>query len=273
MLQYRLYHNHHNHHNHDNNIDDNHNNQLSDPRVPFLCCVLSVMMASEQPGSGAAQRRRQRRLRSWLRMTAVNVPGREYEPLLTRTEDCQGRGGGEIVELHGQGLEDSSSSACSKKRPAEGGLPALAEPPGPQERIQRRTVEQLTEIALMVQILDAPVPQMVGQLAEVLAFFNATLLVLEQVIEVPKMILDQAPQRSSLRDPQLVEQLVDVPVPRSVILARGTDVAGNIWCQVTEHKLSKWEAYWWLKGPRHVQWALPMGYTASPRRYTNTGRG
>ena len=40
---------------------------------PFLCGVLSVMMASEQPGSGAARRRRQRRLRSWLRHERMTV--------------------------------------------------------------------------------------------------------------------------------------------------------------------------------------------------------
>ena len=33
----------------------------------------------------------------------------------------------------------------------------------------------------------------------------------EQVIEVPKIILDQVSQRSSLHDPQRAEQLVEVP--------------------------------------------------------------
>ena len=39
----------------------------------FLCGVLSVMMGSEQVGTGAAQRRRQRRLRSWLRHERMTV--------------------------------------------------------------------------------------------------------------------------------------------------------------------------------------------------------
>ena len=104
---------------------------------------------------------------------------------------------------------------------------------GPQERVQRRIVQQTIDV-VPLPMLDAPVSQMVGQLAEVLAFFNATLPVLEQVIEVPQITVDQAPQRSSLGDPQLVEQLVGVPVPRNVILERGTDIAGNTWCQVTE---------------------------------------
>ena len=37
----------------------------------------------------------------------------------------------------------------------------LVEPPGPQERVPRHTVEQMADVAPMVQILDAPVPQMV----------------------------------------------------------------------------------------------------------------
>ena len=42
------------------------------------------------------------------------------------------------------------------RRPA-----SLAEPPGPQERVPRHTMEQFGELAPMVQILDAPVPQLV----------------------------------------------------------------------------------------------------------------
>ena len=68
---------------------------------------------------------------------------------------------------------------------------------GPQERVQRRTVQQIVDYPYL-PILDDPVPLMVGQ-----------------VIEVPKI------QRSSrwscrrfvdsLRQPQTVEQLVEVP--------------------------------------------------------------
>ena len=42
----------------------------------------------------------------------------------------------------------------------------------------------------MVQILDAPVPQLVEQLPDVLRFFDLLLPVPEQVIEVPKILLD-----------------------------------------------------------------------------------
>ena len=63
----------------------------------------------------------------------------------------------------------------------------------------------------MVQILDTLVPQMVEQLPDVLRFFATLLPVPEQVIEVPKIALDDVPVRTSVRDTQLVEQLVVVP--------------------------------------------------------------
>ena len=91
-------------------------------------------------------------------------------------------------------------------------LASLAEPPGLQERIQRRTVEQPAELAPMVQILDAPVPQTVDQLVEVLRLVDT--VVPEQVIEAPKITFhDAIPQRAVLPEPQMAEQLVDEPVP------------------------------------------------------------
>ena len=66
----------------------------------------------------------------------------------------------------------------------------------------------------LVHRLEVPVPQMVEQLPDVLQFFASFLpAVAEQVIEVPKIFLDTTPQRLGdvLRQPQMVEQLVDVP--------------------------------------------------------------
>ena len=88
----------------------------------------------------------------------------------------------------------------------------LVEPRGPKERIQRHTAEQLAEIAPMVQILNAPVPQTVDQLVEVLRPLDT--VVPELVIEAPKITLhDAIPQRAVLPVPQMAEQLVDEPVP------------------------------------------------------------
>ena len=56
-----------------------------------------------------------------------------------------------------------------KKRPAGRGRPAsLAEPPGHQAQVQRHAVEQLADVASLLQCLDAPVPQVVEQLVEAL---------------------------------------------------------------------------------------------------------
>ena len=54
-------------------------------------------------------------------------------------------------------------------------------------------MEQLADVVPTVQILDIPVPQMVEQLPDVLRFFDTLLLVPEQVIEVPKILLDDVP--------------------------------------------------------------------------------
>ena len=85
----------------------------------------------------------------------------------------------------------------------------LVEPRGPQERIQQHTAEQLADLAPMVQILDVPMPQMVDQLVDVLKLFDNS--VPEQVIAVPKISHNTIPQRTVLFEPQLPEQLVEVP--------------------------------------------------------------
>ena len=88
---------------------------------------------------------------------------------------------------------------------------ALAEP-RPQERVQRHTVEHIVDFvrfAPMVQILDAPVPQMVEQLPDVVHFFDTLTPDPEQVIEVPKILLDDVPVRTAVVT-QLADQLVEV---------------------------------------------------------------
>ena len=89
--------------------------------------------------------------------------------------------------------------------------PCLGEPRGPQDQDQLRTVEQAAAYAPMVQILDAPVPQMVEQLPDIMHFFDTLTRDPEQAIEVPKILLDDVPVRTLVRDTQLVEQLVEVP--------------------------------------------------------------
>ena len=72
-------------------------------------------------------------------------------------------------------------------------------------------MQQLADVVPTVQILDIPVPQLVEQLADIMRFFDTLLPVPEQVIEVPKILLDDVPVRTAVRVTQLAEQLVEVP--------------------------------------------------------------
>ena len=157
---------------------------------------------------------------------------------------------------------------------------------GPQERVQRRTMEQIVDSAPFLPSLDVPVPLMGEQLVEVYKLLDV--MVPEQVIAVPMIFVDDIPPRRLVRDPQLAEQLVAVPtpspalapvprmehqlvevppvVPQLVPFFAGDD--GYVWRQLS----GPTGAYWWRVGSSHTQWAPPPGYTARPGRYTNTGR-
>ena len=75
--------------------------------------------------------------------------------------------------------------------------------------MERHFVEHLAEFAPMVQILNAPVPQMVDNVLDALRIPVRPLAV--QVIEVPKILTDVIPARSLVPEPQSAEQLVEVP--------------------------------------------------------------
>ena len=95
-------------------------------------------------------------------------------------------------------------------RPAGGERPAALLEPRPQGKMERHTGVGYE----LVHRLEVLVPQMGEQMPDVLQFFASFLPgVAEQVIEVPKIFLDKTPQRLGdvLRQPQMVEQLVDVP--------------------------------------------------------------
>ena len=120
-------------------------------------------------------------------------------------------GNGEEYEAH--------FTAKIRKTPRPGGRPApLPEVAGWQGRLAQHVLEDLGSICTYVQILDLPVLQMVEQPEEVDSFFrNFVPAVAEQVIEVPKLALPVcAVQRAALPEPQLVEQLVEVPTVLSV---------------------------------------------------------
>ena len=149
----------------------------------------------------------------------------------------------------------------------------------PQERVPRRIVEQVVDIVPVVPLLHVPVPQMVDSVVEVLKILDKSLPDVEQVIEVPKILQHTVLQRSSLQEPQMVDQLVTVPtnpdtvlcvfsrspvplledqlvevppiVPQLVGFFAGDD--GYVWRQLS----GPTGAYWWRVGSSHTQWAPP----------------
>ena len=163
---------------------------------------------------GAAQRRRERRLRSWYR--------HEQQTRTQRTvpEDGQDQGVEARVELYGEAPEapppPPTHPPTHTHTPAElfslyeedfsGARPDRLTEVRPQERVQRHTVDQI----IAAPMLGVPVPLMEKQLlVDVFACYD--IQVPEQVIEVPKILIDDISVRTPVCEPQLAEQLVEVP--------------------------------------------------------------
>ena len=122
------------------------------------------------------------------------------------------RGTGTSTRRHGDRsplLPSRSSSSSSRKSPAGCGRPVWSSRGGRKSGSSGTLWSILRTFAPMVQILDVPVPQMVDQLVDVLKLFDNS--VPEHVIDVPKVSQDAIPQRTVLCEPQLAEQLVEVP--------------------------------------------------------------
>ena len=158
-------------------------------------------------GTGSARRRRERRLRQFLRHERLSVAMAlsEMKHQTSRGQSKDGAGGEARVALHGR----------------------VPEAPLPQGRILRHVVGHLPVLAL-----DVPVPQMVDQPVDILKIIAMlSPAVEEQVIDVPKIIQDPTPQRLVPSEPQqLAEQLVDVPVPsvhEVTVFAPFVDTAGR----------------------------------------------
>ena len=90
------------------------------PEVNSSCIVtsrLAVTAAGRDDGAGAARRRRERRLRSWLKheRQSVAMALSEYKHALKRTEEGQGRRGGAQGQVR---------SATATEAPSSPGFPA-----------------------------------------------------------------------------------------------------------------------------------------------------
>ena len=136
-----------------------------------------------------ARGRRERRLRAEARIR-----------LAVRVASHRGGEGYEVREQH-YGLR-------AQERLLPGTQPAPLLEVLPQVGAQRHTVDQIDDAVPALPTLDGPVPLMV---VDVLQLFHALNPVAEQVIDVPKIFIERIPPRTSVREPQLAEQLVEVP--------------------------------------------------------------
>ena len=201
-----------------------------------VVCSAGAMMGARDDGEGAAGRRRERRLRSWLRRerhsVAMALSELKHRSSRGQRKDRAGKEGhrdkyeaarrqkpsgttpphGDSRARSGEDGRDVLLGRVPVAPPAQGSRPpCLGEPRGPQARVQKHTMEQLADVVPMVQILDFPVPQMLEQLVDVFRFFEPLCPVPEQVIEVPKFVCPLRAARTVLCAPQLAEQLVEVP--------------------------------------------------------------
>ena len=186
-----------------------------------------MSLHGDRNSGGAAKRRRERRLRMhWrheqlaLQMVLATVelhshgaPRGQSTVTMTRAEERETYSAPRRQEPPLPAVTTGTQyfTMDDESVPVTGLRPAsLAEPQGAQERVQRHTMEQFGELAPMVQILDAPVPQMVDKLEDVLKIVDLSVPV--QEIEVPKISsLSCPPPRCFLPQPQSAEQLVEVP--------------------------------------------------------------
>ena len=181
----------------------------SDPSVE------SMWSARNAEDAGTAKRRRERRLRQFLRRERLTVA-----MLLAETQHHAAPRGQNVARSRG---EESATPWARRLLPPGGKHNVLqlgrrrgcaCRPAWPQDRVLRRTVEQIVD-AVMLPSLDEP--QMGNQLVEVLQKIDTRTS--HQVIEVPKIFLDSVPQRLvESRPPQMAEQLVEVPTEPVYVL-------------------------------------------------------
>ena len=187
--------------------------------------------------TGSARRRRERRLRAYLRYARMSV-----QMALAEASHHTAPRGQWIARAREEERETKYTAAFRATVPPPepelfdlfeepgGGRPdLLLEPQGPQAGIQRHTMEHIADVVPMVQILDIPVSLGADQLVEVGRHLD--FLIPEQVIEVPKISLDMAQRRRMVdlsRPPQTAEQLVDVPTIISYSLLRTVEQSFHI---------------------------------------------
>ena len=160
--------------------------------------------------SSAAKRRRETRLRAAWRHEQLSV----RMALAAAQHHSAPKCAGPETHVAPRGQTKARAAAGAQhfsldldEAPAAGGSrPDRLTEVRPQDRVQRHTVEQI----ILAPMLDAPAPLMEEQLL-VDVFAPHDIQVPEQVIEVPKIRIDELSVRTPVREPQLAEQLVEVP--------------------------------------------------------------
>ena len=187
-----------------------------------------VARDAEGGGTGSARRRRERRLRAYLRYAQMSVAMALAETTHHSAQrQKKARAREEEREVHYTAAFRTTVPPPEQElfdlfeEPGGERPSLLLEPQGAQPGGQRHIVEQMADVAPMVQILDAPVPQKRIELVDILKCVDLQAPV-EQVIDAPKVFLDCIQPRSVLRRPQTAEQLVEVPtiVSYSYLLQR-----------------------------------------------------
>ena len=142
-------------------------------------------------------------------MALATVEHHSYGP--TANDALRGQ---KTVTRAGEVEERELHDAPRRQMPPPPGMrPALLVEVQPQGRVERHFAEHMAELAPLVQILDAPVPQLGEQLVDIFNIFRLvdTQTPVEQVIEVPEISLPSRCYRTVLSAPQMAEQLVEVP--------------------------------------------------------------
>ena len=169
--------------------------------------------------AGAAKRRRERRHRAYLKYArmSVAVALSEYKHHTSRGQRMGRAGRWERAALHGQVPEHPTPQTAGTEYfsldvedvPATGSWPDRLAGVRPQERVQQHPVDQIVDTTPALPILDVPASLMGTQLVDVLRFFLTRWLVgAEHVLDCEA---ERVPARRLCREPQLVEQLVEVP--------------------------------------------------------------
>ena len=144
----------------------------------LLCCTMMADPSGRPLSSGVARRRRERRLRSMLRHERMTVA-------MALAEFSHHSSRGQRMARAGVWEHEQNYAAKVRKPPtpqpelfsleeeAGGGLPApLSEVAGRQDMVVRLVMDDLGSVCPCVQILDLPVPQMVGDVTDTLRILD-----------------------------------------------------------------------------------------------------